>query len=186
MKPTQNDFEKVNREIIVPMQELYGCNMNNYAIDAMVEDLCKFSADRLNSGMKKVRQTRKRTPSIADIIEACNAVDGGTGRITPSGEKKQFINEANLFLQCEDGQMALQEGFGHSAWLYVKDTGDNELHHKSLSSLRNDSSRAMTAYLEMNREPENHFGSKMLRNIWDMMQNKEREFTQQYYNKQPA
>ena len=72
--PTQADYDKVKTTVIDPLRNLYGAEINDYAADAMVEDLARFDKPTLEQAMLDLRRSSKRAPTLALIFEACRGV----------------------------------------------------------------------------------------------------------------
>lgn len=65
---------KVMRCIVSPFNRIYG-EMDADLVDDLIEDLGEFTEESLERGWKQVRRTRKSRPTIAHIIEACEAAN---------------------------------------------------------------------------------------------------------------
>lgn len=135
--PTQADFTKVNEHVIQPLQRLYGTEINDYAIEAMVEDLCRYSNASLQNAIKHIRRTRKRSPSLADLIEACNySPEESKGNPSDYREKKRAGEEkihdeawaaAYKATQCRDGLTAQTEMYATELFGHLFDTARSQI-----------------------------------------------------------
>lgn len=179
-KISQDDFEKVHFNVIKPLEQLYDTEINTYQAEAMVEELHRYSKPILDAAVKTLRATSKRLPSLAGIVEVCRSVSKTRNPTVPYTEQqKTFPAEAEEFIKGPDGQMALREGFGASAWQHVFDTGDKDLKIKSLSKLRHEYLDAREVAENLHKHaPADEVGR--LSRIWDSMRRREADFAKKY------
>lgn len=88
--PNQSDFERINRLVIQPLAIAYGTRYPEPMIDAMINDLADFDDACLERAVVEVRRTRKLSPSIAHIVEACVKVGGK--RVSSIGQHQNFYS----------------------------------------------------------------------------------------------
>lgn len=75
--PTQSDFQRIQDNVIKPLQRHYGMEFDTDLIDDYVSDLSKYSADTLKKAMSEIRADQKRRPVIGNIIAACRKYGEG-------------------------------------------------------------------------------------------------------------
>lgn len=175
--PTQADFNKVNEAIIRPLCHLFRAEMNEYATDAMVEDLARFPEDTLQKALVNLRQNRKSMPAIAHIIEACNFVTPQEGVTGIPKFKPDHTALADRAMQSEEGQQALREGFGHSIWLHVRDTGEFPVTRETMAKMRRGNVDSKAAYRTLSPSIDHHM---RLISLYETMEKREAEWQQKY------
>lgn len=129
--PTQNDFNRITLHIIQPVRKLYGGEINDYAIEAMVEDLSGYSDEVLQSGMKILRKSCKRNPSIAHIVESCEEaakIKSAPIYAAPikAHEQTQSTSTAEQVMKSPFGQKALREGWANDVWVITMRSGKTD------------------------------------------------------------
>lgn len=175
--PTQADFNKVNDAIIRPLCHLFRAEMNEYATDAMVEDLARFPEDTLQKALVNLRQNRKTMPAIAHIIEACNFVTPQEGVTGIPKFKPDHTALADRAMQSEDGQQALREGFGYSIWLHVRDTGEFPVKPETMRKMRDGLHTGREMYRTL--KPSNDWHLPLIK-LYETMERREAEWQQRY------
>ena len=68
------DLERVSENFLNPMMELYSKKLNQYQVQAYVEDLCQFSNDVLLGAVLQLRRSGQYFPKISECITACEKV----------------------------------------------------------------------------------------------------------------
>lgn len=203
--PTQSDFNRVNQYIIQPVRKLFGGEINDYAIEAMIEDLCGYSDEVLQEGMKLLRKTAKRHPSIAHIVEACEdaakvKTHTGTGFVYAATKPVDHVAQAEAVMKTQFGQMALREGWANDVWVTTVRSGKTDYTDVDADRFRASLARAVkdAAMLEKGREvmePEKRklLGILMdtamanaLWNLWLAFQQKEEGLRIKYLKLLPA
>ena len=64
-------LEKVQNNFINPLVEMYNKTLNDYQIQAFVEDLSRFTEYEMRGAVKKIRSKNRYFPTISESIEAC-------------------------------------------------------------------------------------------------------------------
>lgn len=117
----QNDFEKVMQNIINPLKSLWGAQLDTFTVKAMVDDLSHFTENALQGGIKTLRKTRKKPPTLAEIIEACEACESSAARKSPAILSEDAMTaKADEVMKTPVGRYALAQGVGMSLWARVK------------------------------------------------------------------
>lgn len=90
----QGTIAKIQRHVIDPLHGLFGATINEHLLDAYVEELGNYSEQTLDLAIKHIRRESKRTPTLANIIDAVYTVLNKQRRANAgSNSGKPFVNE---------------------------------------------------------------------------------------------
>lgn len=180
--PTQIDFTRVNTHMIEPLSRLYGGELNTFQIEGIVEDLQGYSVDILQAAFKQLRQTSKRMPTIAHMIEACNshkprpAESAGIPRFTETN----YYDSAEMIMKTAFGQMALKEGWANSLFVEAKRSGKLDWSSDDAERLRAGHKRGIEAAYEAEKQKHDPLMVSCVK-IYRAMQEKEKKLFTKYY-----
>lgn len=90
---TQADFEKINNYIIEPMKRHWNADFDTAMVDDYVKDLGKYTQQQLTEAMSELRQTAKRRPTIAHIVEAIQVTNAKTKSNGPRTGYAEMVAE---------------------------------------------------------------------------------------------
>ncbi|WP_299074751.1 hypothetical protein [uncultured Paraglaciecola sp.] len=66
-------FQRIKENIIDPVEKLYSKNLNDFQIEAWVEDLAEFSNNELKEAVKILRQNKTYFPKLSEAMSACQS-----------------------------------------------------------------------------------------------------------------
>lgn len=180
--PSQHDFEKVNRDFIIPMTSLYKIKIEPTKFDALIEDLKEYDSEILKQAVIACRKKFIRFPCIAHIIGVCASLKPKP-KYTPVKYGRQGSTQiAEQVMRSPIGQRALAAGVGMSLWIKaewdgIRDFTDADI-EKFLRTQKN--SYGNIEHLKTSNSPINN----SLVSIWETMAEREKNLYEKYYGKQ--
>lgn len=72
--PNQVEFDRVSRCVIEPIKRHWNAEFDPDTISDFVDDLARYPEPVLKKAIEHARQTNKRRPTLAHIVEACEKV----------------------------------------------------------------------------------------------------------------
>lgn len=142
-----------------------------------IDGLKGFPRHVLEEGWQKVKITHENWswPPVFKIRSECLAC-------TPAPKcapdvKPDHTDLANKAMQSEEGQQALREGFGHSIWLHVRDTGEFPVTRETMAKMRRGNVDSKAAYRTLSPSIDHHM---RLISLYETMEKREAEWQQKY------
>lgn len=185
----QGAIQKVRRAVIEPMIRFYQIKaLDDYQVQAFVEDLGSYSEESLDRAWKEVRRHCKSRPSIAHFMETLeNEVKPGSGVSNPEARGDYWCQRnkalAEQAIRSPIGQSALAAGVGWDVWLSAYRDGKGDLTERDIH--RAQQAQLDTANRLARMNPDDDQLTKKLFDHWYAMQAKEKELYATYYEHQP-
>jgi hypothetical protein len=120
--PNQNDYDRINKCMIAPLCVQYKAKYVDEEVEGFVEELARYDDETLRKAFKKLRRERKQAPSLAHVIEACEAEKPKSRPSSGQPQVRDTISRndsalADQVMNSPLGQLAIGEGVAYSVWL---------------------------------------------------------------------
>lgn len=138
----QTSYDRINTAMIARLNLFYNTRLSDEVVEAMVEDLSRFSTEALKEAFKKIRGKCKKMPSLAEVIEHCEKAQEAIYAKNPKpsvGYKKHVahltgtmkaedhaIDDVIEIFSTDAGKLALELGVGFSCMVEYERTGKKD------------------------------------------------------------
>lgn len=160
--PTQADYDKVNSCMIAPICVLFSSKFVDEMIEAFVEDLSGYSSEILKGAFKSLRRECKRIPTLAQVIDYCEAQKklAKTTAIAFSPKKLSTVfhcmghveviqsAQAKEILESAAGQYALEIGVGRELLVAYEINGGKDFDESDVKKFKRQVDDSLAALRE--------------------------------------